>query len=283
MKFLSVLIVSVLIQVAGCGGPSENTEQKNFVKTFRILKSELQDLKTEKLVGWLDKNLQPENLDQQIAEKQRKLDDLLGDKGRQANSWNAEVDSLIRDGSNIIIRASYGGHFYRLQIFDPEAKKVVEQIKAGEQIVFSGKVGAEASITKAGAVLAPEFYFPPTEILWKSTTISQTVSVIEARNDERERALHQQRIDSAASQAESERGQFVKEECRGAVLKKLKYPASGSFSWFESELIKSSSESWIYSDVISAKNEFGGDLPVRFVCEGRYVKNKLSLNVKFLD
>jgi hypothetical protein len=283
MKFLYAPIVFVLIQVAACGGPTENKEQESFIKTFRILRSELQNLKADKLVGWLDKNLQPENLDQQIAEKQRKLDELLGNKGRQANSWNAEVDSLIRDGSNIIIRASYGDHFYQLQIFDPSAKKIAEQIKAGDQIVFSGKVGAEASITKTGASLAPEFYFPPTEILWKSTKISQALSVIEGRNDERERALHQQRIASAASQEESARGQFVKEECRDAVLKKLKYPASGSFSWFKSELNKKSTDVWTYSDVISAKNEFGGDLPVRFVCEGKYIKEKLNLSLKFLD
>jgi hypothetical protein len=283
MKFLYVPIVFVLILAAACGGPAENKEQERFIKTFRTLKSELGELKAEKLVSWMDKNLQPENLDQQIAEKQRKLDELLGDKGRQANSWNAEVESLIRDGSNIIIRASYGGHFYRLQIFDPRAKKIAEQIKAEDQIVFSGKVGAEASITKTGAALAPEFYFPPTEILWKSAKITQSLSAIRDTNDAQQRQIDQLSKDRAASQEESERGAFVKAECRKVILTKLKYPASGSFSWFKSELIKSSSESWIYSDVISAKNEFGGDLPIRFVCEGKYVKDKLSMTTRLLD
>jgi hypothetical protein len=283
MKFLYATITFVLIHVAGCGGPSENKEQEAFIKNFRTLKSELQDLQTDKLVGWMSKNLQPENLGQQIEEKQRKLDELLGDKSRQANSWNAEVDSLIRDGSKIIIRASYGGHFYGLEIFDPSAKKIAEEIKAGDQIVFSGRVGAETSITKTGAALAPEFRFPPTEILWKSAKISQSLSAIQDINDELQRQLNQQSKDMAISREETERGALVKAECRKAILKKLKYPASGSFSWFKSELVKNSTESWIYSDVISAKNEFGGDLPIRFVCEGKFVKDKLSLTTKLLD
>lgn len=276
MKFLYAPIVFVLIQIAACSGPAENKEQENFIKNVRTLKSELQNLQTEKLVGWMSKNLQPENLGQQIEEKQRKLDELLGDKSRQANSWNAEVDSLIRDGSNIVIRASYGDHFYRLEIFDPSAKKIAEEIKAGDQIVFSGRIGAETSITKTGAALAPEFYFPPSEILWKTKKIVQSVAAIEDKKSEQARG-------QAVSREDSERAAFVKAECRKTVLEKLKYPASGSFSWFKSEMNKKSSDVWVYSDVISAKNEFGGDLPVRFACEGEYEKGKLSLNLRFLD
>lgn len=283
MKFLYLPIVFVLLQVAACSGPAENKEQDGFINSFRILKSELQNLKTENLVGWIGKDIEPKNLDHQIAEKQRKLDELLGDKERQANSWNAEVDSIIRDDSNIIIKASYSDHLYRLKIFDPSAKKIAEQIKSGDQIIFSGKLGAEASTTKTGAALAPEFYFPPTEILWKSVKISQSLSAIKDTNDEQQRQIDQQSKDRATSQKESERGAFVKAECRNVILKQLKYPASGSFSWFKSELIKSSSESWVYSDVISAKNEFGGDLPVRFVCNGKYVNGKLSLTTRLLD
>jgi len=275
MKIISVIFLLILTVTVGCS-PSENTDQENFIKSIRAIVSELRELQSEKLFGWLDNNLRPEGVDGKISEKQRQLDQLLGDKDRKAKSWNAEVDSLARDGSNILIWSSHGGHTYQLKIFDSEAKKIVEEIKAGDEIIFSGVIGAEASLTKTGATLAPEFHFSPSEILWKSVKITQPESEIKELNNEHDRLINQQTEDN-------QRGQFVTEKCRVMVLKRLKYPASGSFSWFKSELSKKSSNTWIYSDVISAKNELGGELPIRFICEGKFVKDDLHLNLNLLD
>lgn len=172
---IRMLMMMVFIHLTGCSGPPPNDEQENFVRSYRVLKNDLQSLKIDKMIGLFGNRLLPENISQTIDEKQKELDALLHNKDRSASSWRAEVDGIYREGSDVVITASYEGIFFRMTIFNETAKKIAEGIKAGDQIVFSGILGSEVSLTDFGASLAPEFCFYPSEIRWKSMVLNQPI------------------------------------------------------------------------------------------------------------
>lgn len=181
LRSMVFVALTIGLMVAGCSEPVCNKEQVEFIRNHKILKNELENLKIQKMVGLLGKKLPPEDIAEQIDNKQNELNKLFRKSDRHAKLWHAEVDGIYWDGSSIIVRASYNGHFYRLYISDDNAKKMAKSIKSGDLIMFSGVLGSETSLTKLGASLAPEFHFEPEEIVWKSERIVQWLFMIELK------------------------------------------------------------------------------------------------------
>ena len=167
------VVLTIGLMAAGCSEAVRNEEQVEFIRNHKILRNELENLIIEKMVGSLGKGLPPEDISEQIDKKQNELDKLFKKSDRHAKLWLADVNNIYWDGPSILIRASYNCHFYRLYISDGNAKKMAQNIKSGDSIMFSGVLGSETSLTKFGASLAPEFHLKPQEIVWKSVKIVQ--------------------------------------------------------------------------------------------------------------
>ena len=93
---------------------------------------------------------------------------------RDVELWYAKVESVNEYEGIVYIKAQYkeGQHdsyidyaqIFTLQIFDSQSKKIVANLRKGDDIFFSGQLGNERSITFSGGLEQPEYRFPPTEI-----------------------------------------------------------------------------------------------------------------------
>lgn len=283
MKILYFAFAATLILLAGCVEKNRNQAQYDFVRQLDKVKDDLLELQTS---NFLNKGqggrLLPEDIDQQIAGKKAELDAMFQNPPA-AESWNASVVTLKRDGRTIIIVAGYGSTTYRLKIIAPEAKKIAENLREDDDIQFSGRLMAEKSKTLLGAFIYPEFTVYPTKVARRDLVLIQAEQPAEDGRKAEIKAVVDAKKQRADKQEEKELKQRIKEICQETVLKNLKYPASAYFPTLVKQYDKGPDGSWIYSDIVSAKNEFGGDIPRRFQCAGHVEVEDIVVKLSFLD
>jgi len=172
---------------------------------------------------------------------------------------------------------------YRLFIFGDEDRAKARTIKKDTSLLFSGDLGPEQSVTRFGARSNPEFEFYPSSVTSDALSINQDAAKIsDHENEDRKRVEEDRRLSDKEAHDSSVEDQVV-DLCRQTVLESLHYPASGNFSWFKKQVRKESESKWVYSDVVTAKNSIGAELPNRFVCSVRIKGERMSANVRFLD
>ena len=272
------LIVFTAIVLIGCGeNIPENTVQSEFASKIYRLQSEKGELEVVNFFGReSDGRLAPADIEIKTEQIKEELEGLLYRNNIDAIEWNAEIDAINRDGNDIVVNASHNSQHYRLRIYESAAKKMAEKFTPKEKIRFSGRIGPETSLTFSGALLLQEFSFEPSSISSKHGELRQSsVNIAErlARNNaEKEQAAEEEELRIQVID-------FCKEELRS----KLKYPESASFSWFKGEVTQTGENKLTYTDVLEAKNDFGGKLPKRFRCDVSLSGEKLKVSIKFFD
>ena len=251
-----ILTVIVLTALGACGEKSwtENPEQLRFHMTF----------------------VSSESTDAQIEQ-------LRSARSHPVENWNARVGNVYESGPFTIIKALYGSQEYRLFVFGDKGRAMARTLKKDAFLTFTGDLGPEQSATLVGARSNAEFEFYPTSVISAGIEIRQDAAQIATHEkadrirDEEDRQKRQRAaIDSSIEEQ-------VLKLCRQTVLEQLRYPASGSFSWFQKQVEKQSEEQWVYRDVITAKNSLGAELPNRFICSVQIEDGKMAASVNLLD
>ena len=173
MKILSALFAAASVLLLGCAAENRSQVQYDFVHKLNTVRDELMSMQ---LSSAFDKGyggaLPPEDLHQQIAAKKEELITLFQNPP-SADLWNASIVSRKRKAGSIIVFAEYGSTLYELRISDPEAKKIAENFRDGDDIRFTGRLMAEGSATTMGAFMAPEFSVYPTKVVRGELQLSQ--------------------------------------------------------------------------------------------------------------
>lgn len=252
-KLIAVIAIATL---AACGGRewTENPDQQSFYRTF----------------------INSESTDAQV-------DQLRLASSRPVKDWNARITNVYESDPFTIIEAQYGSMGYRLFIFGDDDRVKARTLEKEAFLIFSGDLGPEQSTTRFGATSNPEFEFYPTSVTSGAISINQDAARIAEHEIEDRKGYEAVRRQHEKEALDSSVEEQVVELCRQTVLENLQYPASGSFSWFKKQVSKESESKWVYSDVISAKNSIGAELPSRFVCSVRIKGEKMSASVRFLD
>lgn len=255
MRKLMIAVIAIAT-LAACGGRdwTENPDQQSFYRTF----------------------INSESTDAQV-------DQLRSASSRPVADWNARITNVYESDPFTIIEAQYGSMLYRLFIFGDEDRAKARTLKKEAFLIFSGDLGPEQSTTRFGATVNPEFEFYPTSVTSGAISINQEATRIAEHEIEDRKGYEEARRQNEKEALDSSIEERVVELCRQAVLENLQYPASGSFSWFKKQVSKESESKWVYSDVITAKNSIGADLPSRFVCNVTINGENMSANVRFLD
>ena len=283
MKTIYIAFAATLMLLIGCAEEKKNQAQYDFVKKLATVKNDLSDLQ----MSWLFNKgeggkLPPEDINQQIAAKKSELAALFRNPPA-ADSWNASVVSVKRDGASIVILASYGSTYYVLKIFDPAAKKIAENFRDGDNIQFTGRLMTEGSATSVGALISSEFSVYPTKLIRGDLQLTQTEQLAKAAHSAEENAIAESKRQEVAGADEKELKLRIKEICHETVLNNLRYPASAYFPKIIKQYEKGSHGNWIYLDVVSAKNELGADIPRRFKCDGQIEGKEVVVRLKFID
>lgn len=283
MKIIYIAFAATLMLFFGCAEEKRSQVQYDFVRTLDTVKSDLSTLQMSSLFNKGEGGkLPPEDIDQQIAAKKTELAALFRNPP-VADSWNASVVSLKRDGGSIVIHASYGSTSYMLRILDPVAKTIAENFRAGDDIQFTGHLMAEGSASSIGALISSEFAVYPTKVVRGDLQLTQAEQLAEAGRSAEENAITDAKKQKVASADEKELKLRIKEICQETILNNLRYPASAYFPKIIKQYEKGSHGNWIYFDVVSAKNELGADIPRRFKCDGQIEGEEVVVRLKFLD
>lgn len=250
-----------------------NKAQRAYALRLKQIDRTLMDKNISNFVGKGENGtLLPEDIHEQIANLRAEADYMLGAGVPKAKLWKGTVTGLRRDGRFVVLSAFYMGQHYKLYLFDAAAKERVQLWKEDDEILFSGNLGSEQSVTRWGGLTSPSFEFFPTYITDGKLEIQQPADQV-AKLEQLE---EQERVDAALQPV-------ITQHCKEHVLATLKYPASGSFSWFKADLRKVGDNQWIYTDVVKAVNDMGGKLPVRFVCAASLDGQRVSTEVRMLD
>lgn len=276
-------VIFVVVLLAACGEGKINQSQMEYLNKLHAIKNSLTELKTSRFIGRGENGgMLPENIDQLISDKQSELD-RLHQNPPFAESWNAKITSLKREGSFVVINTIYGETWYMMKISDPVAKKLAEDLREDDEIQFSGQLMPERSKTSIGALIASEFAVYPTKVIRGKTVLTQSQQITEEGRSVEAKSIDDQKRASEASAKEEQLKRRVKQICQETILRNLKYPASAYFPTVIKQYQRGEGGSWIYNDVVSAKNELGADIPKRFTCTGRVEGDEVVVRVKYID
>ena len=268
----AILAIALTTSLFGCYSSADipTAQQEDFILKLRRLSSEMDRVKSER--SGQDGKLPPRDLEDRIAKKEQEVDDAMHHSTPVAVNWNANIDELERSGGLIVVRTSYKEQRYVLRVFHEQAMKVAETFAVGDKIVFSGNLGPERSVTRYGAFLNPEFALYPTSIRKGAIELTQPSEVVEKLILAQKKSAEEARLKEQ-----------IQENCKAAVVRNLRYPASAHFSWFQSDIRKLSESRWEYRGVIEATNALGGRVPSRFGCTVNISGEDLRITVKILD
>lgn len=234
---------SIVLLISGCGS-SLPPSQEEFGKSIEGLRERYE---------------QAQESGNQAKEKaaEAAVVSFLRGTPRRAERWMATVESI--DGSDTLtVVANSDSQIFRLQIVDAAVKSYASGLSRGEKVFFSGPLGSERSLTIAGALDEPEFSFYPEELgrVGEAVGVKQSAQLIQARLA----AERQEGLDTEARGA-------VAVACERAIEKRLMLPESADFSWLKMSLNKIDGKTWLYVNVVEAKNAFGNVIPHRFACK----------------
>lgn len=283
-NFGILFLLTIIFALVGCDHRPDNPEQIAFMKRIQSLKSEKDRLDILAFNGKDNSGkIAPADIDAQVEKIEQEILHFIKESTPDAVQWNAKVSSVQRNDSGIVVYAYYGSHHFDLNIFDAQAIKIAENFIEDDEIKFSGNLGPETSITLFGALSSPEFSLYPTSILSKYGEIKQSPTQVNEKLGLNQAEAVQQEIQHQKETEEDQLKDKIIDLCKGTLRSSLKYPESASFSWFKRNFIKRSESKWTYYDVLEAKNDFGGELPMRFECDATILKEEIQVSVKLLD
>jgi hypothetical protein len=178
-KLFCCFVVAIVIALVGCEERRQVPDQMAFMHQISVFKLRYEDLNYLEYNG-KDSNgrLVPADISEQVKASDREILQYLKDTPRNAVQWIATVVGVHRKGSMVVLNASYGMQSYSFHIYDPQAVKIAEQFTGDEEIVFSGNLGPERSMTIIGALAWPSFSLYPTRLSSKHGEITQSLADI---------------------------------------------------------------------------------------------------------
>lgn len=260
MKMLPALLIATIIS-AGCdSGSSNNTKLSAAPDPQSIYSAQVK--RQQDLLNQAKKT--NNDLTEKKAEETAKA--FLKETVVTADNWKATVDK-IRDGRNSTYLVSqYKTHTYTMRIADPVIKDWVSTLKTGDEIIFSGELGKERSVTVEGGLRNPEFTFFPAKIRLASDSSDRTQSsesiaaALKADEEEEKRDRLLSAIDTL---------------CEEAVRSKAFNKREADFSVLHRRITQTDSSTWRYSNDVTLKNAFGATITHRAFCT---VKTRIGHN-----
>jgi hypothetical protein len=201
---------------------------------------------------------------------------------RQVKEWQATVKNVTEKSNYTVIHTEFRNQTYELWIFEPEARVKARQMYAKTDVVFSGQLLEEKSITRAGAKENPEFGVYASRIIGGGLEIAQSAEGIARELELDEAAKVQARAKSTAETRDSINEDRTVAYCKELVTKKLKYPVSGAFSWFQGKTRKESDTKWTYTDVVTSVDHSGSKQSARFICTTTIRNESITGQITFL-
>ncbi|PMM32477.1 hypothetical protein [Vibrio lentus] len=254
-----LLSVIMGLSLVGCGNSDEPKQQKDFYQKIEQLEKELAIAKDSSNTLIIDK-------------KEKEIKRFLKNNQQQAQDWIGEVSHVRRDDQGRLrIKLENRNQEYTLNIIDLKAIEYASNFKAGDEVVFTGKLGAERSITISGALDNPEFKLIPESFRLKldKESIVQNDDVIREQIllDKKERL--ESRIQTEVAMA-----------CKREVRRNLTYPNSADFSFMNMNIHKVNDNKWAYSNSVEAKNALGHLLEKNVICYAELTTSESSFSIK---
>ena len=239
---LNILLLSFLLTACG-NSTTEPKEQQEFKSLISSLSNEYKTAKNS-------------DNDLEIKDFENKFKKELKDTNRAVSSWVGSFVSSTLNNDKLTIELSNGDQTYYLILVDPKVIEYSKKFKKDDQILFSGNLGNESSLTINGALSEPEFRFYPTKI----STVDDKDGIIQS----------QKVVDDLHKKQEAEEKEFLIKQaiaiqCKEFIKANLRFPESAEFSSNE-EITEQDDKKFIYKGVVNSKNGFGNDVPSRFVC-----------------
>lgn len=249
MKMLPALLTAILI-AAGCDS-SNNPKQSAVPDTQSIYSEQVQQQKE-----LLDQAKKTNNeLIEKKAEETAKS--FLKNNQATADNWKATVDKIRDSGDSTEIISQHKTHTYTMRIADPALKDWASTLKNGDQIIFSGNLGNERSVTIEGGLRNPEFTFFPASIRLASETTGRTQSdesiknAIKADEDQAKQDTLIGAIDTL---------------CENATRSKAFNKREADFSILHRSITQTDSSTWRYTNDVTLQNAFGAKITHRVYC-----------------
>jgi hypothetical protein len=178
-KLLFCFAVAIVIALSGCEERQKVPDQVAFMHQISLFKRRYQDLDYMESTGEDGHGrLAAADISEQVKSSNREILEFMKKTPHNAFQWIATVDRVKRDGAMVVLNAIYGMHSYSFYIYDPQGVKIAEQFIGGEEVVFSGNLGPERSITILGSLVAPSFNMYPTRLSSKHGEITQSLADI---------------------------------------------------------------------------------------------------------
>jgi|SRR5471032_1550882 len=141
------LILMTLMSLTACSQESGPKAEQEFMAIIKEMQASYSD--AEKIHNDI------------LADKAvRTGKERLFDASHNVEGWTAEVVE-ISDVFGVMIEAKNKDVTFKMIMVNPDSKKLANNLKRGDEILFSGELGHESSFTDYGTVTNPEFAFTP--------------------------------------------------------------------------------------------------------------------------
>jgi len=183
-KLLLGIAAVIVIALVGCEDRPQVPDQIAFMHQISVFKRRNDDLNNLEYNGKDGSGrLAPADISEQVKASEREILQFLKQTPHIADQWIATVVGVHRKGAMVVLNASYGMQSYSFHIYDPQGVKIAEQFLGDEEIVFSGNLGPERSMTIFGALAWPTFSLYPTRLSSKHGEITQSMADIPKGKD----------------------------------------------------------------------------------------------------
>lgn len=208
------------------------------------------------------KQARDSNNDIAVKESEKAAKEYLSSINASANGWQAVVEKVTeqQDGA-VVIYAKSITQEYALQLVDPRAKTWAAAVGAGTQILFSGQVGPERSITLDGGLSNPEFRLYPTAIR-RAKEKTETVQAQEHID------AHLSKIRQGALEQRAKEN--IRTVCHNIAKTKFNDNAKLDFGILDAEFEQTAPLHYAYSNIVTAENIYGAERRFGMVCLAEY-------------
>lgn len=246
MKTLPALLIAILITTGCDSGTKELSSDSQRIYSDQV--DNQQQL--------LDQAKKTKN-ELAIKKAEEAATDFLKGKTTTADNWKATVEEVRSMEITTDIIGQYKTQTYTMRLADPKLKAWAATLKSGDNLIFSGSLGKERSITIEGGLRNPEFTFFPVSIRTESETtdhLQSDESIANARLLEEEQERRGKLIT------------MIDTLCEESTKAKAINKRSADFSFLNREVTQTDTNTWRYTNNVTLQNAYGAKITYRVSC-----------------